>query len=96
MGRALVVEETSKGLMAKAPKAPMETKIYRDRDKVLKTPEKFSQFCFAECDDKFRPFLKASKLPLKLPVGKKDGVPVFGKSAFRTDKSAWAHMARVI
>ncbi len=82
--------------MTKAPENPMETKIQRIRGRVQETPEKFSQFCFAEGDDKFRPFLKASKLPLNLPAVKKDSIPVFAKSAFRTDKSAWAHMARVI
>ncbi len=82
--------------MTKAPEDPMKTKIPRTRGSVQETPEKFSQFCFTEGNDKFRPFLKASKLPLNLPAAKKDSIPVFGKSAFRTDKSAWAHMARVI
>ncbi len=94
--RRAIVEEASDRLMTKAPEDPMETKIQRVRRRVQETPEKFSQFRFAEGDDKFRPFLKASKLPFNLPVAKKDGNPVFGKSAFRTDKSAWAHMARVI
>ncbi len=57
------MEETSNDLMAEAPVDPMEAKIQGDKSRVQKTPQKFSQFCFADGDDKFRPFLKASKLP---------------------------------
>ncbi len=49
-------------------------------------PQKFSQFRFADGDDKFRPFLKASKLPPDSFVEKKDAAPGSDKSAFRTDK----------
>ncbi len=90
------MEEGSELLMERAPKDPMGAKIHRVKGGVQKTAEKFSQFCFAERENKFRPFLKASKLPPNLPVEKKEGSSVFGSSAFRTDKRAWAHMARVI
>ncbi len=90
------MEETSNDLMAEAPVNPMEAKIQRDKSRVQKTPQKFSQFCFADGDDKFRPFLKASKLPPNSFVEKRDTAPVSEKFAFRTDKSAWAHIARVI
>jgi len=45
-----------------APVNPMEAKIQRGRRGIQKTPQKFSQFSFADGDDKFRPFLKGSKL----------------------------------
>ncbi len=90
------MEETGNDLMAEAPVNPMEAKIQRDKSRVQKTPQKFSQFCFADGDDKFRPFLKASKLPPDSFVEKRDAAPESDKSAFRTDKSAWAHIARVI
>ncbi len=90
------MEEASNDLMAEAPVHPMEAKIQRDRSGVQETPQKFPQFCFADGDDKFRPFLKASKLPPDSFVKKRDAAPESDKFAFRTDKSAWAHMARVI
>ncbi len=90
------MEETSNDLMAEAPVNPMEAKIQRGKSRVQKTPQKFSQFCFADGDDKFRPFLKAAKLPPDSFVEKRDAAPESDKFAFRTDKSAWAHIARVI
>ncbi len=90
------MEETSNDLMAEAPVNPMEAKIQRGKRRVQKTPQKFSQFCFADGNDKFRPFLKASKLSPDSFVEKRDAAPVSDKFAFRTDKSAWAHIARVI
>ncbi len=90
------MEETSNDLMAEAPVNPMETKFQREKSSVQKTPQKFSQFSFANADGKFRPFLKASKLPPDSPVEKNDTASVSGKFAFRTDKSACAHIARVI
>jgi len=92
----MIMEETSNDLMAEAPVNPMEAKIQRDKSRVQKTPQKFSQFCFADGDDKFRPFLKASKLLPDPFVEKRDAAPVSDKLAFRTDKSAWAHIAKVI
>ncbi len=90
------MKETSNYLMAQAPIDPMKTKLQRNRSRVQETPQQFSEFCFAEADDKFRPFLKASKLPPDSPVEKNDAAAVSGNSALRTDKSAWAHIARVI
>ncbi len=90
------MEEGSNDLMAEAPVNPMEAKIQRGNSRVEKTPQKFSQLCFADGDDKFCPFLKASKLPRDSFVKKRDVAPGADKSAFRTDKSAWAHIARVI
>ncbi len=49
--------------MAQPPVDPMKTKLQRDWSSIQKTPQQFSEFCFADADDKFRPFLKASKLP---------------------------------
>ncbi len=82
------MEETSNGLVAEAPVNPMEAKIQRDKSRVQKTPQKFSQFCFADGDDKFRPFLEASKLSPDSFVEERDTAPISDKFAFRTDKSA--------
>ncbi len=82
--------------MAQTPIDPMKAKLQRNRSRVQKTPQQFSKFCFTEADDKFRPFLKASKLPLDSPVENNDAAPVFGNSVLWTDKRAWAHIARVI
>ncbi len=90
------MEETRNDLMAEAPVNPMEAKIQRDKIRIQKTPQKFSQFCFADGDGKFRPFLKASKLSPDSFVERKDAAPISDKFAFRTDKRAWTHMARVI
>ncbi len=88
--------KTSNDLMADTPVNPMEGKFQRAKSSVQETPQQFSKFCYAEADDKFRPFLKASKLPPELPVEKNAAAPVSGNFAFRTDKSACAHIARVI
>jgi len=90
------MEETSNDLMAEVPVNPKEAKIQRDKSRVQKTPQKFFQFCFADGDDKFRSFLKVSKLSPDSFVEKRDAAPVYDKFAFRTDKGAWAHIARVI
>ncbi len=90
------MEETSNDLMTETPVNPMEAKFQRAKSSVQETPQKFSQFSFANADGKFRPLLKASKLPPDSLVEKKDAASVSGKFAFRTDKSACAHIARVI
>jgi len=82
--------------MVQTPVEPMEAKLPRGGRSVQETPQQFSEFCFADADDKFRPFLKVSKLPPDLPVQKNDAALVSGNSVFRTDKRAWAHIARVI
>ncbi len=74
--------------MAQAPIDPMKTKLQRNKRSAQETPHQFSEFCFTEADDKFHPFLKASKLPPDSPVEKNDVAAVSGNSAFRTDKSA--------
>ncbi len=90
------MEETSNDLMAGVPVDPMEAKIQRDKSRVQKTPQEFSRFCFADGDDKFRPSLKASKLPPDSFVEKRNAAPGSDRCTFRTDKSAWAHIAKVI
>ncbi len=49
---SLIMEETSNDLMAKAPDNPMEAKFQREKSTVQETPQKFSQSCFADGDDK--------------------------------------------
>ncbi len=82
------MEVTSNDLMAEAPVDPMEAKIQRDKSRVQKTPQEFSQFRLANGDDKIRLFLKASKLPPDSFVEKRDAAPESDRSAFRTVKRA--------